>query len=529
MDPLEIARLQFGVLTVYHFFMVPLTIGLGLVVASLQTAWYRTGKEEYLRMTKFWGKLFLINIIMGVVTGIVQEFQFGLAWSEYSRYVGDVFGAPLAMEALIAFFLESTFVGLWLFGWDRLSKKIHLVTIWCTAIGSSLSAYFILAANSFMQHPTGVKYNNGRAEMASIVQVLTSPTAVNAFIHVLLGAFAVAGSFLFGIAWYKLYQRRKDGIDDVDAEGNVIVGEDGTRNRDKTDHKVWFKSLKIGSIIAVVSFVLLGASGDSQARLLFHEQPIKMASAEALCDTKGPAPFSVVAIGSFSNPDDCSKVHALEVPHVLSLLLTHTLNGEVKGLNDLIPEYQAKYGTNYPNNPAIYGQHAGKPINYSPPLPIVFWGFRLMIGLAALSTLIAALGFWFARKGTVPLSKGFNIVAISSIFMPFLANSAGWIFTEMGRQPFVVVPNLDATGAEAQVHMFTAAAVSNTMTAGEVLFSLISLAAVYGVLAVFEVKLLVKYINGGVAASMPEIEDYGKEKSDEDKSDSDNDVLAFAY
>ena len=223
MDPVLIGRWQFGITTVYHFWMVPLTLGLGLLVGIMQTLYYRTGDERWLRSTKFWGKLYLINFIMGVATGIVQEFQFGMAWSEYSRFVGDIFGAPLAMEALIAFFLESTFLGVWIFGWKRLSKSLHLTVLWAAVIGSWLSAFFIIVANSWMQHPVGVEMVDGRPVMVDVVAVLTNNTALWAYAHTLAGAVAVGGGFLLGIAWYHLWRRRKDGIDTVDDNGNVVV------------------------------------------------------------------------------------------------------------------------------------------------------------------------------------------------------------------------------------------------------------------------------------------------------------------
>ncbi|MDN5670203.1 MAG: cytochrome ubiquinol oxidase subunit I, partial [Renibacterium salmoninarum] len=225
MEALDIARWQFGITTVYHFLMVPLTIGLGLVVAVLQTVWLKTKKPEYLRMTKFWGKLFLINFILGVATGLVQEFQFGLAWSEYSRFVGDVFGAPLAMEALLAFFIESTFLGLWIFGWKKLPAKLHLACLWIAVLGSVVSAYFILVANSWMQHPVGVTMVDGRPRMTDAWAVFTNNTALVAFPHTIFGALAVAGGFLLGISWYHLWKRRRLGIDTVDAKKRVVVGE----------------------------------------------------------------------------------------------------------------------------------------------------------------------------------------------------------------------------------------------------------------------------------------------------------------
>lgn len=209
MDALDLARWQFGITTIYHFLFVPLTIGLSVVVAGLQTAWHRTGKVEYLRATRFFGKLFLINFAMGVVTGIVQEFQFGMNWSRYSTFVGDVFGAPLAMEALLAFFLESTFIGLWIFGWDRLPRRVHLATIWAAAIGSNLSAFFILAANAWMRHPVGfaVDERTGRAYLTDIGAVLTNPQAISTYLHVVAASFLVAGLFVVAVSAYQLLRR----------------------------------------------------------------------------------------------------------------------------------------------------------------------------------------------------------------------------------------------------------------------------------------------------------------------------------
>ncbi|GAA1495784.1 cytochrome ubiquinol oxidase subunit I [Paeniglutamicibacter kerguelensis] len=523
-DPLEIARWQFGITTVYHFLMVPLTIGLGLVVAVMQTAWHRTGKDEYLRMTKFWGKLFLINFIMGVATGIVQEFQFGMAWSEYSRFVGDVFGAPLAMEALLAFFVESTFLGLWIFGWGRLPKRIHLATIWCASLATILSAYFILVANSWMQHPVGTEIVNGRATMTDAWAVFTNNTALVTFPHTIFGAFAVAGGFLLGISWYHLHKRRSAGIDTVDANGRVVVGEDAAlgKNRDKVDYQVWIKSLRVGAIVALVSFLGVAFSGHVQAQLMFEQQPMKMAAAEAAChDGTG---FSILSIGDLSQPGatTCEDMIAVwEIPGLLSFLANDNFTTEVKGVNSLLPEYQAKYGTHLPNDP-MYGDRAGSEINYLPVMAVTYWGFRLMITLGGLSAVAAGVALWLTRKGTVPSSKWLSRLALFGILAPFGANSAGWIFTEMGRQPFVVAPNPSFEGID-QVFMFTAAAVSPGVSAGEMLFSLIALTLVYAVLLVVEVVLLTRFVRGGVGAAMPELNEHP------DDGHKDTDVLSFAY
>ncbi|MGG5172826.1 cytochrome ubiquinol oxidase subunit I [Pseudarthrobacter sp. J1738] len=533
MDALEIARWQFGITTVYHFMMVPLTIGLGLVVAVIQTMWHRTGKVEYLRMTKFWGKLFLINFIMGVATGIVQEFQFGMAWSEYSRFVGDVFGAPLAMEALLAFFVESTFLGLWIFGWKQLKPAIHLACLWIAVIGSAISAYFIIVANSWMQHPVGVEMIDGRPVMTDAWAVFTNNTALVAVPHTLFGALAVAGGFLLGIAWYHLWRRRKDGIDAVGPDGSVIPGSAKIPGRDVTDHKVWIRSLRIGAVVAMISFAGTAVTGDLQGKLMFEQQPMKMAAAEAAChDGTG---FSVLSIGNVGSKDCSDVVAVIELPGLLSFLAKGDFTTEIKGVNSLQQSYKETYGTQLPNDPK-YGDRAGQEIQYVPVMEVTYWGFRMMIGFGGLAAFAAAVALWITRKGTVPQSRWLMRLAVLGIFAPFGANAAGWIFTEMGRQPFVVAPNPDMNGID-QVFMFTAAAVSPGVTAGELLTSLIVLTLVYALLMVVEVKLLRTYIRGGVASAMPELahaDEDGTGPTSGDKpgdgsNKSDDDVLAFAY
>ena len=515
MDPLEIARWQFGITTVYHFWMVPLTLGLGPVVAIMQTLWVRTGNPQYLRMTKFWGKLYLINFIMGVATGLVQEFQFGMAWSEYSRFVGDVFGAPLAMEGLFAFFFESTFLGLWIFGWDRLPKRLHLASLWIAVAGSILSAYFIIVANSWMQHPVGVELVDGRPVMTDIWAVLSNNTAVTAYAHTIFGALGVGAAFLIGIGWYHLWQRRKDGIDTVDAKGRVVVGErPEIPGRDRADHAVWLKSLRIGAVVAILGFGGVALTGDLQAKLMFDQQPMKMAAAEAACHD-GTA-FSILAFGDLGAQDCSQVVSVIEVPGFLSFLAHGDFETEIKGVNTLVPEYQEKYGTHTAD---------GTEINYVPVMAVTYWGFRLMITFGGLAAFAAVVALWLTRKGTVPRSPWIMRLALLGILAPFAANSAGWIFTEMGRQPFVVAPNPNPSGVDG-VFMFTAAAVSPSATAGELLFSLISLALVYGALMVVEVMLIVRFVRAGIAGVMPEVDANHDTKSDHDD---DSDVLAFAY
>jgi cytochrome d ubiquinol oxidase subunit I len=543
-DPLDIARWQFGITTVYHFLLVPLTIGLGAGVAIMQTAWVRTGDERWLRMTKFWGKLYLINFILGVATGLVQEFQFGMAWSEYSRFVGDVFGAPLAMEGLLAFFAESTFLGVWIFGWGRLRKGVHLAALWLAVAGSWLSAYFIIVANSWMQHPVGVELDaDGRPVMTDVWAVLGNNTAIAAFTHVIAGALMVGGMFLLGIAWYHLWRRRHDGIDTVGPDGRVVAGSHPEiAGRDEKDHGVWIRSLRIGAVVAIVGFGAVAITGDFQGKLMYEQQPMKMASAEAACHT-GSA-FSILSIGD-PGSDDCDSVQTLiEVPGVLGWLGKGEFGADMPGIRDLEPEYVSLFGANLPDDPRL-GAHAGTEIDYVPLMWVTYWGFRLMIGLGAIAAGGAVVALWLTRKGTVPSSKWIMRLALLGISTPFLGNVAGWIFTELGRQPFVVAPNPTYWGSD-PVFMFTAAAVSPGTTVGELLFSVISLTAVYGVLLVVLLMLMVKYARGGVAGAMPDME-HGIERTDrgpdddpdgegpggggpdDDGPNKKDDVLSFAY
>jgi len=518
MDPLEIARWQFGITTVYHFVMVPLTLGLGALVVVCHLMWLRTGNEHWLRMTKFWGKLYLINFIMGVATGIVQEFQFGMAWSEYSRFVGDVFGAPLAMEALLAFFVESTFLGVWIFGWNRLPKGVHFAALAIAVVGSWISAVFIIVANSWMQHPVGVELVDGRPVMTDIWAVLTNSTAMVALPHVLTGAVAVGAGFLVGISWYQLWRRRRDGIDTVGPDRRVVVGEaPEIPGRDRADHRVWLVSLRVGAVVAIAGFLGTAVTGDLQAKLMFEQQPMKMAAAEGACAPT--ADLSLLTIGDL-NAHDCERVTTfLVVPGMLSFLANGTFDTEVAGIDDLVPIYQERYGTELPDDP-ILGARAGQQIDYVPNMAVTYWGFRLMIGFGALAATFAALALWLTRRGTVPRSRLLMGVAVASILGSYGANIAGWVFTEMGRQPFVVAPN--PTGVDG-VWQLTAAAVSPAVDGAEIVFSIVALGLVYLALMVVEVWLMVRTIRGGVAATMPGR--FDPPEPDRDRSD----VLDFAY
>lgn len=444
MDVLDLARWQFGITTVYHFFFVPITLGLVWFVAGFQTAWYITGKEKYLKLTKFFGKLFLINFAMGVVTGIVQEFQFGMNWSEYSRFVGDVFGAPLAMEGLLAFFLESTFLGLWIFGWDRLPKKLHLATIWAAAVGTLLSAYFILAANAWMQHPVGYEIDpeTGRAVLNDIGAVLFQNTAVIAFFHTMSASFLIAGTGVAAVgAWFMTKNRHTD---------------------------IFRSAVKAGAVVTLVSAVFVSITGDLDSKIMVEQQPMKMAAAEGLYETTDNAPFSVLTVGDISGE---SATPLIEVPGLLSFLSTGDFSGTVQGINDLQAAYENQYG----------------PGNYIPYVPVSYWSFRLMIGLGMLGVAWALWALWRYRGGRNPQAgKLFHYSTRFVLLGPLLAASFGWIFTEMGRQPWIVFGE-----------QLTADGVSPLTTATEVWISLIGFTLVYAILAVIEVGLLLKYIKAG--------------------------------
>lgn len=479
MDALDLARWQFGITTVYHFIFVPLTIGLAPLVAIMQTAWVRTGNERWLRLTKFFGKLLLINFAIGVATGIVQEFQFGMNWSEYSRFVGDVFGAPLAMEALAAFFVESTFLGLWIFGWDKLPKRIHLACIWAVAIATNLSAFFILAANSWMQHPVGTTYNfeTGRAEMTDVVAVLTNPTVLAAFPHTIAAAFLTAGTFVAGIAaWWMV---------------RLVRGGDVERARD-----VYRPAVVLGLVTMLVSGAGVALTGDWQAKLMFDQQPAKMAAAEGLCETQDGAAFSILAIGDLTN--DCAGVrHLIELPGFTSFLATGDFDARIRGVDEL-QEFYAGWVTDWEEANGVEPT-VDDDTRFYPNLAITYWSFRLMIGFGVGSAALALAALWLLRRrGAVTDKAWFGRLGVAAIATPFLASASGWVFTEMGRQPWVVTPNPNASGVDG-VWLLTARGVSEVVSPGMVLFSMIGFTLLYGVLMVAWFRLMKRYAVQGVA------------------------------
>jgi cytochrome d ubiquinol oxidase subunit I len=478
-DPTDIARWQFAITTVYHFLFVPITIGLSAIIAGYETAWLRTRNPRWLRLTKFLGKLFLINFALGVVTGIVQEFQFGMNWSDYSRFVGDIFGAPLAIEGLLAFFLESTFLGLWIFGWDRLPGRLHVACIWLVHIGTLFSAYFILAANSWMQNPVGFAFNaeTGRAEMNDFAALLFNKVQLVTFPHVILSAYMTGAAFVVGVGFWQMARRA----------------------RSDEDHDMYRNAVRVGAAIVLVTGIGVAISGDIQGKIMTEVQPMKMAAAEGLYETEAPADFSLFTLGTL---DGSEETFSIKIPRLLSWLATGTTDGEVQGINDLREQYQEEYG----QDP---GEKYYSPGDYTPVIPLTYWTFRLMMGLGLAASALAAWVLWATRRGSGPRGRGTLVAAVALPFLPLFANSFGWIFTEVGRQPWAVFGL-----------MTTESSVSPGVSATEMLISLILLTLVYGVLAVVEVKLLLTYIHKG-AEPLPDEHEPGE--ADDDRP------LAFAY
>ncbi|HXR68258.1 MAG TPA: cytochrome ubiquinol oxidase subunit I [Dermatophilaceae bacterium] len=478
MDPVDIARWQFAIVTVSHYFFVPITIGLSVIVAGFETAWLRNRNPEMLRLTKFFGKLFTINFALGLVTGIVQEFQFGMNWSDYSRFVGDIFGAPLAIEALLAFFLESTFLGLWIFGWDKLPPKLHAACMWLVAVGTLLSAYFILAANSWMQHPVGYRFNpvTGRAELNDFVAVLTNKVQLVTFPHTIVSAYMVGGAFVMAVGLWHL--RKPD------------VGQNA---------RMYRRATRIGAWVTLVSALGVVVSGDLQAKIMTEVQPVKMAAAEALYNSEtSQAPFSLLTIGSL---DGSREKFAVKVPGLLSFLATGSFDGSVEGVNEIKAAYQKQYGAD--PTARVFSQ------SYTPTIPLTYWSFRIMIGLGMVGALIALAVLWLTRGDRIPRHRLWFWVIMATPLLPLFANSFGWIFTEAGRQPWIVFGVMTTTSG-----------VSPNVSGAEVWTSLITLTLLYAALAVVEVKLLFRFI----AAGAPDFEE-PIDPADRDE----NAPLVFAY
>jgi len=458
-----LSRWQFGITITYHFVFVPLTIGLAFLVAVMQVLAYRTKDEEWERLTRFFGTLFLINFAMGIVTGIVQEFQFGMNWSNYSVFVGNIFGAPLAMEGLLAFFVESTFIGLWIFGRNRLPPLIHTLSICIVCLGSIVSAFFILTANAWMQHPVGyhiVGHGAGRkAELTNFWAVLRNSTLWAEFSHTVLAAFVTGAMLVLGVSGWQLLRRN-------------------------TNVAAFTRSARLSAAVALVCVVLVIVTGDIQARLMDTQQPMKMAAAEAVYQTRSGASFSLITIGNLSG----QPIFQIRVPHLLSLIATLSWNGRVTGITGAQHTEALKYG----------------PGSYVPVLWVTYWGFRIMVGLGFLILFASAWALWRSRRGAArpfELGRWTLWVLVGCIAAPFLANTAGWIFTEMGRQPWIVY-GLMKTGLAA----------SPSVSTGYVIGTLAGFTLLYTVLGVIDLGLMARYARQDLGGGEPE--PAGRERED---------------
>lgn len=444
MDATMLSRLQFAVTTIFHFFFVPLTVGLVWYVFILETIYARGGGEVYKRLAKFWGKLLVINFAVGVVTGIVLEFQFGMNWSQFARFAGDIFGAPLAIEALATFFLESTFLGIWIFGWDRLSKAAHAAAIGMVGLGSALSVFWILTANAFMQHPAGYALQDGRVVMTDILAVIANPRALLFFWHTLSAGFVTASFFVLGIsAWH------------------LVRGSDGEAFR---------HSFRLSAAVGLIATVMVVAAGDAQSKYVREVQPMAAAASEGLMNTADPAPFSVVAVFDSSGKD---VVWSLDIPAGLSLLYYWRPSGAVEGIHQLQAQYASAYG----------------PGDYTPLVALDYWTFRVMVGVGFLMVALTVLALYLGYRKKPAGWPAAMRFAPWVILLPYLANTTGWILTETGRQPWIV-----------HGLMKTGEGISPNLTPGLVLTSLLVFACIYTLLLAVDVFLLIRAAKAGLSA-----------------------------
>jgi cytochrome d ubiquinol oxidase subunit I len=400
----DLARLQFGLTSIYHFLFVPLTLGLAPLVATMQTLWHRTHDDGWLRLTRFFGTLLLINFAIGVATGLVQEFQFGMSWAAYSNFVGGVFGAPLAIEGLAAFMLEATFLGVWIFGWDRLPPRLHLATIWIAALATWLSAYLILVANSWMQHPVGYEIVDGKAQLTSVGALLSNSFALTAWLHTILAGAIFGSIMILGVSCWHFLRGR-----------NV---------------ELFQRAAKLALIVAVPATLIQLSVGNRFGEAVTSAQGMKIAASEAQWNTCQPCGFSVFQIGGFT-AENPNPSFSIEIPRLLSWMATGSFNGEVKGLNQLQADEQKQFG----------------PGDYKPRVRLMYWSMRVMAMLGVAMFLIAAVGAWLYRKRRLHKARWFQWIAIVAIAFPYMAATAGWLLTEMGRQPWIVQDLLKTSDA----------------------------------------------------------------------------------
>ncbi|MGO9612152.1 MAG: cytochrome ubiquinol oxidase subunit I [Dissulfurispiraceae bacterium] len=433
MDVVTLSRWQFAVTAAFHFIFVPLTLGLSILVAYMETRYLCSKDEMYLKMTKFWGKLFIINFTLGVVTGITMEFQFGMNWAEYSKYVGDIFGAPLAVEATVAFFLESTFIGVWIFGWNKMSKRTHALSIWLVAIATNLSALWILLANGWMQRPVGYVLRNGRAEMVDFMALVTNANGWLKFFHQIAAGYVVAAFFVMGVSAYHILKKK-----------NLVL----------------FKtSFRMAASFGLVAGILVALSGTFHAEQVAATQPAKFAAMESVWETQRGAPYKIVIVPDPTN--ERNSVEAIEIPNFLSLLAFHSPDAEVKGLKDFSRDDR-------------------------PPVSVTFYSFRAMVCLGFLFILISLIAYISSRRDRLEFSPGLLRLLLYLIPVPYLANQIGWIVAEVGRQPWIVYGLLR-----------TSDAVSKSISTSQVVFSLAGFTLVYGLLGIIDIYLLAKYAKKG--------------------------------
>jgi cytochrome d ubiquinol oxidase subunit I len=505
LDVVTLSRLQFALTALYHFLFVPLTLGLALLLAMMESVYVMTGRTIWRDAVKFWGILFGINFAMGVATGITMEFQFGTNWAYFSHYVGDIFGAPLAIEGLMAFFLEATFVGLFFFGWNRLGKVQHLAVTWLVAIGANLSALWILIANSWMQNPVGGRFNpqTMRMELASFTEMFFNPVAQSKVVHTVSAGYVTGAMFVMSIsAYYLLYQRQH--------------------------REIARRSINVAASFGLASALSVVVLGDESGYTAGFNQKMKIAAIEAMWETeKPPASFTLFGIPDISQEKTLYKV---EIPYVLGLIATRSLDTPVEGIRQLVARSEERIrngiaayewlvgrpdGANAPIPPeleksfedlghalllkqirpdienATDAQIHEAALTTIPNVPVLFWSFRIMVALGFYFIALFAAGFFIASRRRLRQNPWFLKLALFSLPLPWIAAELGWIVAEYGRQPWIIDSVLP-----------TFLGVSN-VPAQNVVLSLSGFVLFYSALAIIDVMLILKYVRLGpqVAAS----------------------------
>ena len=481
---LFLSRFQFALTACYHWLFVPLTLGLGIVMSVMETLYVRSGDSFWKRTAQFWQKLFGINFAVGVATGIILEFEFGTNWSNYSWFVGDIFGAPLAIEGILAFFMEATFIALMFFGWEKLSRRAHLASTWLTVLGATISAWWILVANSWMQHPVGMEFNpeTVRNEMLDFFAVAFSPTAVIKFAHTVLSGWMTGAVFVIAVSCWFLLKRR-----------NVDMAK---------------RSIKVAAIVGLIGSIGCMGAGDASGVDIAKTQPMKLAAAEGLEQGSNAAPFSIVP--------------GVEIPHMLSILATHDFNGFVPGINDITQSgYTSQQGETVKSgaekiaegklalkafndyrqlrktDPAAaekaleefnahksyfgYG-YLSSPENLVPNVPVVYWAFRLMIGLGSFVVLIFLLALWLGHRQQLERFRLFHYAALLALPCVYIAGQCGWIVAEVGRQPWAIQGLLPVNAGV------------SSLSSGHVVATTCIFAVIFTALLVAEIRIMLRAI-----------------------------------